>query len=313
MRPFSLMLFGPTASGKTDFSLEIARALPVEIVNADVCQAYVPLTVGTAKPDWQNQPVPHHFFDVFDSPIDFSAFRYREMCSSLTASLFERARLPLFVGGSGFYLKSLFFPPKHAPVSAKKEEDGLDFLPESPWHRLARIDPERAREIHPHDLYKINRALDIWRLTGVLPSHLKPSFEPFAKNNAVIFVDRDRCDIEGRVTRRIVEMINSGWIEEVRNLSKEWRLFLEKKQFIGYGEIFSILDGSLKTQEAEEIIRFKTLQYIKRQRTFWRSFKKSLVDHNVLVEEINLSHVTAGQKTDLLSLLSEKADYQKII
>lgn len=298
MNRLSLVLFGPTASGKTDFSSEFAGMLPVEPVNADAAQFYKQLTIGTAKPDWKNQPIEHHLFDILDTPVDYSAFQYRSDCDRLTTALFDRNRIPLFTGGSGFYLKSLFFRLKQLRVSGDRirRPESVELAGKSPWEALFSVDPVRARSIHPNDLYKINRALDIRYGSGIVPSLLEPSFNPITKDAVVIFLSRDREDIARRVVLRISDMIGRGWIEEVRGLSEEWRRFLERKRFIGYGEILALLDGSIKKEHAVELIRNRTLNYVKRQNTFWRSLKKSLVGHGVHVRELNLSQAQAAGK-----------------
>ena len=311
---FSLILFGPTASGKTDFSYECAHFLPAEIINADVGQVYVPLTIGTAKPDLKNVPVAHHMFDMLDKPIDYSAFEYRCACMPTVDAILGRRRVPVFVGGCGFYIKSLFFPLK-SPGPCMSGSHGQDLdrdlerLPgESPWDVLFRVDPDRARNLHPNDLYKIGRALDIRRRTGVSSSFFKPTFDPSMRNSVAVFLDRDRRELEERATCRIDDMMKSGWIKEAVELSAEWRAFVKKRGFIGYEEIFDLIDGRLNRSDAVDLIRIKTLQYIKRQYTFWRSLKKMLVDNGVRVKEINISHARNAGKTmtDCARLLCEE-------
>ena len=106
-----LIIFGPTAVGKTDFALKVAERVPAEIVNMDVGQLYTPLSIGTAKPNWRSETVPHHLFDYVDKPRNITVVEYRKILLEVLEDIWQRGKLPIIVGGSGFYLKSIFFPP----------------------------------------------------------------------------------------------------------------------------------------------------------------------------------------------------------
>jgi tRNA dimethylallyltransferase len=110
--PCVLIITGPTAVGKTDFALEIARYLPAEIVNADMGQLYTPLAIGTAKPDWKTFTIKHHLFDLIDGPENFTVMRYYQQATATILDIARRGKIAIVVGGSGFYVKSLLFPPR---------------------------------------------------------------------------------------------------------------------------------------------------------------------------------------------------------
>lgn len=107
--PHAIIIYGATGTGKTDFALEIARRTPAEIINMDIGSFYAPLTIGTAKPNWRNEAVVHHLFDIIDEPCNYTVVAYRQACLELVRDIVSRNKLPIIVGGSGFYLKSLFF------------------------------------------------------------------------------------------------------------------------------------------------------------------------------------------------------------
>ena len=115
LNPFILIISGPTGVGKTDFVFELSRHFPLEFINADVGQFYTPLTIGTAKPNWRHETVPHHLFDILDEPKSLSVMQYRDLASVLIRSCWERKKIPVFVGGSLFYLKSLLFSQADVP------------------------------------------------------------------------------------------------------------------------------------------------------------------------------------------------------
>jgi tRNA dimethylallyltransferase len=287
MKPkYSLIISGPTASGKTELSLEIAKTLEkrfgkkTQIVNADVGQFYTPLSIGTAKPDWQNMPVRHHLFGILDDPKDLNVVSYRKIIIDTVDSIWREGEIPIIVGGSLFYIKSLFFPPmlgtnEHARV---KSEPGN-------WDKLYEIDPERAMAIHPNDSYRINRALALWKQTGKKPSELEPEFDP-PFSARIIFIDLDRELLYKRINLRTEQMIglsDSGdsWIEETKGLkSTEWERFLKQKKLIGYPEIFDWIDCGEKVEQIPDLIKLiqvKTRNYAKRQITFWKKFRNLLL------------------------------------
>jgi tRNA dimethylallyltransferase len=284
--PYFIVVYGPTASGKTALVEELSACAPIEVINADVGQFYSKISIGTAKPDLSAQKVEHYLFDVLSEPVNYSAYEYRLRCSELIKEIACRGKIPVVVGGSGFYVKALFFPPldgEHSVQTAKAVGDPIT------WERLLEIDPERARSIHPHDVYRINRAYNVWLQKGVLPSRLKPLFNPVGECR-FIYVDRDKEDLVRRIAMRVEEMFKSGWVDEVRSLSPEWYQFLKVKGLMGYGDICSALEGGGVVEDVlMEIIRTKTRKYARRQRIFWRGLKKDLAENNICFDELNLT------------------------
>jgi len=241
----ALIITGPTASGKTQLSEMIAEKHSCEIINADVGQFYKPLSVGTAKPDLANIPYKHHLFDLLDKPEDLSVVKYRALVADLVKDICSRGKIPVIVGGSLFYIKSLFFPPiefstHELPThefSTQKNLDSkvydsqvydsqvldlqvvdlevlnnpgqinIDSLSKSQqWDLLQKIDPERAAILHPNDNYRIVRALEIWANTGVKPSMYKPIFDP-AFNALIVYVEPDVSTLKERICLRTSLMI----------------------------------------------------------------------------------------------------------
>ncbi len=275
MKPCSvLFLTGPTGSGKTSISLKLAAKLDAEIINADVGQFYQPLCVGTAKPNWKKQTIKHHLFDVLTEPKDLNVAAYRTMVLETLESLWVQGKLPIVVGGSLFYIKSLLFPASEfsGPVRRRLCEGG--------WEKLYSIDPERASSIDPKDEYRINRALAIWEQTGKKPFEFKPKFDP-GFNAKIVFIDLPRDILFDRINKRTEEMIKTlGWVDEVRGLrGTSWEEFLKRKKLIGYPEIFDFLDRGAKQEDLPVLITLiqqKTRQYAKRQVTFWKKLRTLL-------------------------------------
>lgn len=313
---FFLILCGPTGTGKTDLSYELAKKYPIEIINCDIGQFYKPLTIGTAKPAWKNQVMQHHLFDVIAEPKNFSVTEYRERVETLLQEIWARNALPVVVGGSMFYIKALFFPPligqnakQDVNVTITSEltsKDTMTLTSKELWEKLFSIDPQRALCLHQNDTYRIKRALDLWHTSGgVLPSSCKPIFKPLAPFH-ITFIVREREELYARIDERVKVMIKEGWIEEVAFLSSSWQSFLKQKKILGYPEIISWLQENrasshiipeVAIQECKQsetlvqAIQKKTRNYAKRQITFWQSLKRDILFHETLhvISELNLT------------------------
>lgn len=271
----ALFIYGPTASGKTAFAEKIASLIPAEIINMDSAQMYTPLHIGTAKPDWQSTPFKQHLFDIVDKPHNITVHAFRLMVEQKIKEIHERGNIPIFVGGSGFYLKSLFFKLEPDTVPESKIAD-TEPVEGDLWDQLHIIDPERAAHIHPNDYYRLRRALEIWRVTGQKPSLYKPQYAPIA-SWIIAHVTRDRKDLYERIDKRVLHMLQAGWIAEVQHLiATGWEPFLLEKGIIGYAEIIGYLKHMYTLEQATELIQQRTRNYAKRQETFWRMLKKDI-------------------------------------
>ncbi len=291
MQGYFLVLFGPTGVGKSEVALMLSQELPSEIVNIDMGQFYTPLSIGTAKPNWCTIPVPHHLFDILNDPVNFTVIDYRKRFLETAGQIWQRHNLPIVVGGSCFYVQAIFFPPR-----ASVEEVLKTVCPVNDtdlWKQLYEIDPKRALKIHPHDIYRIKRALEIWRSTGKKPSVLVPFYDPPATFTLICLI-RDRADLYNRIDKRTEEMIDAGWIDEVKAmLSTPWEQFLRTKKFIGYSEILDYLEGKRNLSETIALIQQETRNYAKRQLTFWRMMEKQLCNESLspttTIETVNLT------------------------
>ena len=303
----AVIITGPTASGKSDLALHLALSIRGEIINADVGQFYEPLTIGTAKPDWRTSPVRHHLFDRLSSAQHMSVACYRAEVGRLIAEIKGRNNIPIIVGGSLFYIKSLFFAPKIWPDSDKMTKDEYSLFcdqlgtSQEQWEHLVAIDPKRAHVLNQRDIYRVKRALEIWYRYGVLPSLCQPLYDPICFFS-LFYVQRSPEDLQKRIYTRTLEMLRMGWLDEVNSLlGSNWESFLMEKGLIGYGEIITFLREckNLKDLHKDDIINLSnhisraTYQYAKRQDTFWRSFVRQLVDiqdlyNKPIVRDINV-------------------------
>lgn len=293
--PFMLVISGPTAVGKSSLAEQLAAMVPSEIINGDMGQCYTPLTIGTAKPDWRNTSIPHHLFDIINEPRNLTVVEYYEKVQETLAAIWKRNRLPIIVGGSSFYLASLFFPPKISAQSSSIIIEESD--PEKLWKQLYEVDPIRALHISHSDVYRLKRALEIWHTTGQKPSEYMPTYEPVCDNFRFIFCIREREELHRRINKRVKEMVEAGWLQEVQNLlGTEWETFLQRKKIIGYNDILLFLHQKNQSDKEQEkmihMISKRTRRYAKRQMTFWRMLSRRLQQHapHNTIETVNVSH-----------------------
>jgi len=294
-----IIIAGPTASGKSDYALALARRIGGEIINADSAQMYTKVSIGTAKPlDWALSDVPHHLFDICTQPVDYDVVQYRKKVISLVSEIQARGNVPILVGGSLFYIKSLLFPPQGIVSNVAAIPLDIRMLStRDAWDHLHSIDPERAQQIHMHDSYRVTRALAIWYDAGMKPSLLVPQFTP-PFPIYLIFLSQPVEILYERINNRTLHMLQSmGWIEEARSLmvEPEWKELVIKKGFIGYPALMEWVEAGEPVAEMAELIaqiQQDTRNYAKRQRTFWRSFLRQLesvsTNEQCVLQEISL-------------------------
>lgn len=298
-----LIVAGPTGVGKTSFVEDLVGNIKkiydkdADIINADVGQFYKDLNIGVAKPEVIISGR-DYLFNILDIPQDINVTLYRKLVIQKVFESFDKNKLPIIVGGSGFYLRSLFFPPIEAETGQILNDPkivDLDFNSASTqqlWENLFKIDAQRALKIPKGDRYRIERALTIFKKTGLTPSHFNPKFDlPF--NFKLLYLTRDRSQLYEIINKRTIAMFNSGWVEEVKNLNNEWHEFLNRKKIIGYPEIIDFLKENKKQPDIENlisIIQQKTRNYAKRQETFFRKLVKDLNgESHASSVEINLT------------------------
>lgn len=273
-----LVIGGPTASGKNEIALAVARMVPAEFVNADSRQIYRHLAIGTNQPGPEQQTlVRHHLFGFLEPDVPFTAADYERLASSAVREVAGRGRLPVVVGGTGFYLRALL--KGTWPVPAKDERlrsrlrrvegrRGREFL-----HRmLKRLDSDSASRVPVNDVYRVIRALEIIFQSGQRQSTFRKDTED--RFNAVkVYLDVDRSRLNELIERRTVLMFEQGWLDEVRQLIEQYPDFekMPASASLGYREIIRLLRGEMTLDACRQMIVTKTRQYAKRQSTWFRN------------------------------------------
>jgi tRNA dimethylallyltransferase len=283
--PPAILLMGPTASGKSALALELAHSLGAEIVSVDSAQVYRHMDIGTAKPDAAARArVPHHLIDLVDPHESYSAARFRDDALAAMREVTERGRIPLLVGGTMLYFKALTEGLNELPEADPTVRLVIDTMAdEKGWPalhaELARIDPGAAARIQPNDAQRIQRALEIYYLSGKSMSELlsKPKYVylPY-RIAAAALVTNDREWLQGRIAERFEIMLELGLISEVRRLRQTFALEpdMPSMRAVGYRQVWQYLDGAYGLAALREKAVTATRQLAKRQMTWLRSMSE---------------------------------------
>ncbi len=270
-----VVMQGPTGVGKTEAALELARLLPVEIINADSMQVYRGMDIGTSKPDAAQQArVPHHLFSIAEPAEDFSAADYLRLGRAAIQDIASRCRIPLVVGGTGLYIRALLHGLSGAPGGDSSSRELLRKQdPAALYARLQACDPESAARIHPRDTLRIVRALEVFMHTGTPLSshHAAHRFRPAPFNAVRLCLSRPREKLYERIDKRVEQMFAEGFIQEVRGLL-EHGIAADTKpmQAIGYRHAIMYLSGACSLDEAVCCMQKDTRNLAKRQLTWLR-------------------------------------------
>lgn len=277
-----IALVGPTAVGKTALSLELAEELQAEIVSVDSMQVYKLMDIGTAKPDADERGrVPHHLIDVAYPDEDYNAGRFVKEAEDVIRAIRGRGRLPLLVGGTGLYLKSLLAGILELPAVRLRVRENVrrrleEYGPEALHRRLAEIDPAMAAKIHPHDRQRIARGIEIFESSGSRWSDLlqQQQRNSAIKNCCLIGLTRPKTALYQRIDRRAVLMMEKGLIEEVQKLlDMGYSADLKAMQAIGYRHVIEMLDGKRDFEATVALLARDTRRYAKRQYTWFAAMQ----------------------------------------
>ena len=274
------VLAGPTAVGKSEVALHLAEGLGAEIVALDSMTVYRGMDIGTAKPSIEDQTrVPHHLLDVIEPHAEYSLAEYLRAAETCCTGIIDRGHVPLFVGGTGLYLRGLLrglFEGPAADWAIRHELEDLEKSqgPGSLHRELQRVDPASAAWLHPHDQRRIIRALEVFRLTGEPLSALQQeaTLPPEQRPEFVYWLEPPRDWLHERINRRVDAMFEAGLLAEVQGLLElPQGLGRSARQALGYKEVLDHLDGRLTLAETVETLQTRTRQFAKRQHTWFRN------------------------------------------
>jgi tRNA dimethylallyltransferase len=280
----AVVLMGPTASGKSAVALELCERFGLEIVSVDSAQVYRGMDIGTAKPDRATRArVPHHLLDLLDPTERYSAARFRDDALAAMHDIASRGRVPLLAGGTMLYFKALSGGLSELPAADEGTRQVIDAMAEqSGWPslhgELSRVDPETARRLDPNDAQRIQRALEIFYLTGKPMSSLLAggaTTPPPFRLLEIALVPSDRAALHQRISARFETMLESGLLAELEGLRRDYDLRPEMPSMrcVGYRQAWQYLDGEIGLARLRETGIAATRQLAKRQLTWLRAMQ----------------------------------------
>lgn len=285
--PPAIFLMGPTASGKTGVAVELAQRLPVELISVDSALVYRDMDIGTAKPDAATLArAPHHLIDIIDPTEAYSAAAFRHDALRLMADITQRGKIPLLVGGTMLYFKALreglndlpqSDPAMRAALDAEIAQHGIEHL----HQQLAEVDAATAARLKSTDTQRIQRAMEIYRLTGQPMSALiaeQQSAELPYHITSIALVPGDRAQLHARIATRFKAMLEQGLLDELRMLREKYPLHpvMTSMRCVGYRQAWQFMDGEIDDVQLMETGLAATRQLAKRQLTWLRSMPENI-------------------------------------
>ena len=278
-----IVITGPTASGKTSVSIELAKKINGEIISADSMQIYKEMDIGTAKATKEEkQNIPHYMLDVVAPNESFSVAKFKKMAEKHIKEIIKKGKTPIVVGGTGLYIDTLIYGIEYPEIEIdyeyrkelenEIENKGLEYL----YKQLKEIDPEATEKISINDKKRIMRGLEIYKATGKTKTEQEKlsKINPVEFNYKVFCLDLDREILYDRINKRVDIMLQNGLAEEVKTILNKYKDFPTAMQGLGYKEVKEYLDGNTSLEEMTEKLKMETRRYAKRQLTWFRKNKE---------------------------------------
>lgn len=279
MKPKVIVICGPTASGKTSLSIEVAKKIDGEIISCDSMQIYKDMNIGTAKPTVEEmQGIPHYMLDFVLPSERYSVADFKEAATDRIEDILKREKVPIIVGGTGLYVdaltKNITYPEIEIDLEYRKQleelikENGLESL----YEEAKKIDEKSMQTISKNDKKRIMRVLEIYHQTGKTKTQLESEsrLSPPPYEYIVFAINMEREKLYERINKRVDIMIDQGLIEEVEALTKKYEEFPTAMQGLGYKEVVSYLKKEITKEEMIEKLKMETRRYAKRQLTWFR-------------------------------------------
>ncbi len=278
MKPRVIVIVGPTASGKTSTSIEIAKELNGEIISADSMQIYKEMNIGTAKPSMEERDgITHYLMDIILPDELYNVTMYKKMAEAAIEEILAKGKLPIIVGGTGLYVSTLINGIEFSEVKEDAEyRKEMQALAESKGpnyiHDMLReVDPVAADNIDMNNIRRVIRALEIYKVTGKTKTQLDEESKKEIKYDYMVYgIETPREKLYERINLRVDKMLEEGLIEEVKSLLEKYELSKTALQGLGYKEVKAYLEEQITYDEMVEILKMETRRYAKRQLTWFR-------------------------------------------
>lgn len=274
-----LVIIGPTAVGKTKLSIELAKTFNGEIISGDSMQIYRKMDIGTAKiKKAEMEGIPHYLIDIKEPEESFSVAEFQQLVRSKIKTIAEKGKLPIIAGGTGLYIQSVIYDYQFSDAPADEEfrhmleERMKEIGNEALYRELEKIDPVSASQIHPNNVRRVIRALEIYHCTGKSMSDYQQEQQPdLLYDTALIGLTMEREQLYKRINDRVDLMMEEGLLEEVKTLYVQGLRDCQSIQAIGYKELYDFFDGKVTLEEAVENLKQNSRRYAKRQLTWFRN------------------------------------------
>lgn len=310
-KPPIIILTGPTAVGKTDLSVTLAKRIGGEIISADSMQVYRHMDIGSAKimPE-QMDGIPHHLIDILEPAQEFNVVSFQNLARQAMDGIYERGHIPIVTGGTGFYIQALLydidFTDNDEDTALRRELEEIAKTQGSGvlYDRLKQIDPESCEIIHANNIKRVIRAIEFYEKTGMkISEHNKTQRQNNSPYNFAYFVlNDDRDKLYDRIEARVDTMMEQGLVEEVRRLSAMGCTSnMVSMQGLGYKEILAYLDGDITLEEAVYLIKRDTRHFAKRQLTWFRRERDT-----IMVNKPDFSYNNDRIMDYIITVLQEK-------
>lgn len=295
-KPFIVVIVGPTASGKTELSIELAKRIDGEIISGDSMQVYKHMDIGTAKVTPEEMDgVPHHLIDILNPDDAFSAFAFKNLAEALINDITSRGKIPIIAGGTGLYIQSLIYnyeledetiTPDEEKIVKKKMKE-IEQLDNQQLHDyLAQFDAMSAENIHKNNRQRVLRAIEYYFKTKKLLSNRK-KVQQFTENydTLLIGIEMSRKTLYSRINKRVDIMLDHGLFKEVQQLVEQGYESCQSMQAIGYKELIPVINAQMIYEDAVNELKQHSRQYAKRQMTW---FKNKMSVHWLNKENMSL-------------------------
>ena len=300
MKPKVIVICGPTASGKTSLSIELAKKIDGEIISSDSMQIYKDMSIGTAKPTVEEmQGIPHYLLDFVLPSERYSVADFKKEATKKIEDILSRNKTPIIVGGTGLYVdsltKNISYPEIEIDLKYREElenlieKNGLESL----YRQAVQVDEQAMKNISANDKKRIMRVLEIYHQTGKTKTQLEAESRliPPPYQYIVFAIDMDREKLYERINKRVDIMIEQGLIEEVQKLIEKYKEFPTAMQGLGYKEVVEYLDGKTTKDEMIEKLKMETRRYAKRQLTWFRKDKEIKWINGLAPLEQNIQYI----------------------
>lgn len=282
MKPKVVVIVGPTASGKTKVSIELAKRINGEIISADSMQVYKYMNIGTAKPtNEERDGIKHYLLDVVLPDEKFNVAKYKNLAKEAIIEILKKGKTPIIVGGTGLYINTLVngidFIEIDGDIEYRNEliKRATTEGAESIHKELEAVDPIAAKSIDVNNVRRVARALEIFKVTGKTKTELDMESQKEVEYDYRLFgLDWERQELYDRIDLRVDMMLEEGLVDEVKNLKEKFVLSPTAMQGLGYKEVIEYLDGNISYEEMIQKVKLETRHYAKRQLTWFRRDKR---------------------------------------